>query len=91
MEALTFELLEILKRHYSKQRIRSKELESQLKQLESLILADAESFDGDNERFLFFDDLTPEAQIEFLEHSGLEYDQIDQSRAIAKLTYLQHQ
>jgi len=92
MEALIYDMVELLKKHYQMHtlhRQKSKALEEQLRDLSKLIsrdlLAETEEV---QENYLFFHDLTMDAQQEFLERHKLEYEDINSESAIATYTLI---
>lgn len=83
MDELILDLITLIKAHRIKNKLIDSRINDQLKQLVDLIARDQEV------HHLFFNDLTQSAQLEFLESTGLDYTEIDESRPIAKLELLQ--
>lgn len=87
-------MIEVIERHYKN----DNKLSQKLIELNQMIAKDMAGMSGMTETagmsddssqhediFLFFNELTNEAQIDFLESQQLEFDDIDTSKPIAKL------
>ena len=81
MEGFIYDLLETIKKHYKEHKERDQVLEKQLAELSKIINQDLDP-EGSKEHYLFFSDLTPDAQMEFLDKHNLEYEDLDQTKAI---------
>ena len=86
MEGLIFDMLETIKKHYTTHRDKNKALQKQLDALAKMLSDDLHDEEPTEEKhYLFFNDLSQEAQFEFLDNHCLDYEQIEQDKAI--LTY----
>lgn len=82
MELLILDMISLIRNHYVKSNAKNKQIEHQLAELEKLIVVNNPPQEN---QYLFFHELTLEAQFEFLAVNGLEIDDIDQEHPIAEL------
>ena len=85
MEVLILDIIALIRKHYTESNARHRQIEQQLAELEKLLSVNNPP---QEKQYLFFHELTPDAQLEFLAANNLEIDDIDSDRPIAELKLL---